>query len=476
MGQHDVRAYGAVGDGVTLDTLAVQSAVDAAHAEGGGTVIIPSGGTYLVGSVELRSHVELHVDRGSVLQGSPDWKDYTARFRVGALSGGVVQQATDPSAALLTARGATNIAITGGGVIDGAGAAFAARGEGQRDDIFVLSNERPFLAFLLGCRNVTIRDVTLRDSALWTLRLTGCEDVAISSLRIRADPRMPNSDGIDLDRCDRVRISDCDIDCGDDAISLKTCDEYPEYGACQDVTVTGCTLSSRSSALVVGVDVSAPIRNVIFSSCVIRRSHRGLSVSIGTAAAGTIENVLFSDMIVDTELYSDRWWGGGEAIFVRAAAWHDEVGQIRNIRFRNILARAEGGVVLYGERAGLVTNVLLDGVRLEVGRRTSWPMRRDLRPAADGGPHQPVVVPGLHIEAAADVRIQDCDITWSGNDLSDYGSALVAREAPGLVIDALRGVAARPGLPDVDLDLTSTSDRESRSDANPQPEPAAKDA
>ena len=448
MNAHSVTSYGAIGDGRTLDTLAVQAAIDAAHAGGGGTVVVPAGGVYLVGSIELRSHVELHIESGAVLQGSPRWLDYTARFRVGALSAGVVHEGTDTSAALLTARAAIGITISGGGVIDGAGDAFVERDSDS--DILQLPNERPFLAFLLGCTNVTIRDVTLRNSALWTLRLTGCQDVTVRGLRIRADVRVPNSDGIDLDRCRRVRISDCDIECGDDAISLKTCDEWPEYGPCEDITVTGCVLSCRSSALVVGVDVSAPIRNVIFSSCIIRRSHRGMSVTIGTAAEGNVENVLFTDIVVDTQLYSEGWWGSAEPIFVRAAAWHDRVGAIHNIRFRNILARGESGALIWAERPGLIQDIHLDDVRLELGRTTDWPMRRDLRPAATGGGPEPCVVPAIHIERAADVRLSNCDIHWQGNDLRDYGPAVFASQAPGLVIERVRGTAARPGLPDLD--------------------------
>lgn len=445
MPQYDVRAYGATGDGITLDTSAVQAAVDAAHAAGGGTVVVPAGGDFLVGSIELRSAVELHVERGAVLHGSPRWEDYTARFRVGALSAGVVRTTTDTSGAMLTARDATDIAVTGGGVIDGAGAAFV---EAEVGDILRMPNERPFLVFFLGCRNVTVRDITLRDSALWTLRLTGCEDVLVHGVRIRADVRLPNSDGIDLDRCRRVRINDCDIDTGDDGISLKTCDEFPEYGPCEQIIVTGCTVSSRSSALVVGVDVSAPIRDVVFSSCVVRHSHRGLSVSVGTAVAGVVENVLFSDLIVETQLYSPGWWGAAEPIFVRAAPWHDEVGGIRNIRFRNILARGEGGVVVYGAAPGLVQDVVLDGVRLEIACHTPWAGRRDLRPAANGGPHD-VVVPGVYVEQATGVEIRDSQVLWLGDRRDEYGSALVAVDAPGLVADGLRGSVARPGIPDV---------------------------
>lgn len=445
MTRHDIRSYGAVGDGVTLDTGAVQAALDAADRDGGGTVVVPAGASYLIGSIELRSHVELHVESGAVLLGSPRWSDYTARFRVSALSAGVVGASTESSAALVTARDATGVSLTGGGVIDGAGAAFVTGERGP--DIHDLPSQRPFLVFFLGCENVTVRDLTLTDSALWTLRLTGCQDVLVHGLRIRGDVRLPNNDGIDLDRCRRVRISDCDIATGDDAISLKTCDEWAEYGACEDITVTGCVLSSRSSALVVGVDVSAPIRNVVFSGCVITEAHRGLAVSIGTGAAGDIENVLFTDMIVHTRLFSENWWGSGEVIMIRAAAWHDGVGRVRGVRFRNVIGHGEAGVVVWAERDGLISDVRFDGVSVELARSTDWPSRRDLRPAATGGGPHHVEVPGFFLHRAGDVRVRDCDVTWAGEWRADYGSALVAEHTPGLVLDDFRGVAARPGIP-----------------------------
>ncbi len=437
--------HGAVGDGTTLDTAAVQAAIDAAHAAGGGRVVLAPGHTFLVGSIELRSGVEFRIERGAVLQGSSDWADYTARFQVGALSAGVVTDRTDSSAALLVAREAKDIAISGGGVIDGASDAFI---DSVAGDNVEMPNERPFLVFLLGCRNVTVRDVTLRNSAWWTLRLTGCEDVVINALRIRSDVRVPDSDGIAIDRCRRVRISDCDIECGDDAISLKTCDEWPEYGPCEDVTVTGCTLSTRSSALVVGVDVSGTIRNVIFSSCVVRQSHRGLSVSAGTG--GDIENVLFSDIVVHAQLFSPRWWGSGEAIVVRSAPWHDEVGRIQHVRFRNVLAHSESGILIFAAEAGLVDDVVLDGVRVELERWTDWPDRRDLRPYVRGGGPYATATPGVHVERAGRVVLRDSEIAFRGERRNGFGSAVAQAESPGLVIENLVGEAARPSLPRVD--------------------------
>lgn len=198
----------------------------------------------------------------------------------------------------------------------------------------------------------------------------------------------------------------------------------------------------------VGVDVSAPIRNVVFSSSVIRHSHRGLSVSTGTSAEGLIENVLFTDMIVETQLYSPGWWGSGEVIFVRAAPWHDEPGRIGNIRFRNVLGHGEGGVVIWAEQAGLIRDISLDRVHLELQRTTSWPMRRDLQPAAAGGPHE-TAVPAVYIERASRVRIKDTEIRWCDDRVDDYTYAVMAREAPDLNLRDISGEAAHPQLPAV---------------------------
>ncbi|MEV4009873.1 glycoside hydrolase family 28 protein [Nonomuraea angiospora] len=439
MTSYDIRRYGAVGDGTTNDAKAIQEAIDACAAAGGGTVLVPAGAVYMTGSIVLKDFVELHVERGATLAGSANPDDYTERRDVTALSGGILQDWAGQSLVLIAAHGARNIAITGAGTIDGAGRHFIEEDLGY---IYRCPVARPFTVFLTGCIGVTIREVNLRDPALWCLRLTGCEDVLITGITIKSDLKHPNADGIDLDRSKRVRISDCEISCGDDAISLKTCDEFPEYGTTEDVVITNCTLQSTSSGVVVGVDCVADIRNVIVSNCVIRSSHRGLSVSL--AQEGNFENILFTDCIVETRLFDTGWWGRGEPIVVKAFPWHDRVGTIRNVRFRNILARSENGAYIAAERPGLISGVVLEGVRIELARWSKWPGGElDRRPYGQGQEIVAHPTSGVHIDTASDVTLRDCEIVW-GDRPDHFAHAVEAIRADGLVIEGLRGEAAHP--------------------------------
>lgn len=439
MAQYDIRDHGATGDGVTNDAAAIQAAIDACHVAGGGTVLVPAGATFLTGSIELRSFVELHIERGAVLAGSPDPAHYTARLEVGALSGGVVNPDNDVALALITARDAVDVAITGAGRIDGAGRHFVLEDMGT---IYRCPNQRPFTVFLIGCRRVHVRDVLFTDAALWCLRLSGCEDVVIHAITIDSDLKYPNADGIDLDRCRRVRISDCEISCGDDAISLKTCEEFPDLGPTQDVVIANCTLRSTSSAVVIGVDAVADIRDVVVTGCVIRSSHRGLAVNLGQE--GNFENILFSDCIVETRHFDRPWWGHGEPIYVKVGAWHDTVGRLRNVRFRNILARSENGAYIGADAPGLIEGVVLEDVRIELDRWSSWPGGEyDRRPTSNGPEIYGHPVSGFHLDTATDVTLRNCEVVWATSAV-EFAHAVEAVDVDGLVIEGLRGTSAHP--------------------------------
>jgi len=440
MAIHDIRQHGAVGDGVINDAAAIQSAIDACAGAGGGTVLVPAGSTYRTGSIELRSHVELHVERGAVLAGSADPADYTARLEVGALSAGVVNAANDAALMLITARDATDVAITGAGTIDGAGQHFISEDLGT---IYRCPNQRPFTVFLIGCERVTMRDIRLQDAALWCVRLSGCENVLIHGITIDTDVKYPNADGIDLDRCRRVRISDCDISSGDDGISLKTCEEFERYGPTRDVVITNCTICSTSTAVVVGVDATDDIRDVVVSNCVIRSSNRGLAVNLGQQ--GNFSNILFTDCIVETRFFDRGWWGHGEPIYVNVGAWHDTVGRLRNVRFRNVLARSENGAYIAADAPGLIEGVVLEGVRIEIDRWTRWPgAEYDRRPTETGPAIYAHPTAGIFVATATDVTIRNCEVVWASRHDS-FAHAVEAVDVTGLVIEGLRGTAAHPG-------------------------------
>lgn len=438
--EFNIRDFGAIGDGATNDAPSIQAAIDAATANGGGTVMVPAGATYFSGSLVLKSNVELHIERGATLQASGNWDDITERHTVSALSSGVVHGATPQSGLFLAAYNATNIAVTGAGTIDGAGRHYILEDLGP---IYRMPVNRPFTLFFIDCTDVTLTDTLYRDGALWTVRLTGCESVLIHSIRIRGDMKLPNADGIDLDRCRDVRVSDCDIRCPDDAISLKTCEEFPDSGPCENITVTNCILETKSSALVVGVDATSPIRNVVFDNCVIKSSHRGLSVNLGQDAL--YENILFSNIVVETRIFDDSWWGRGEPIYVSAFPWQEDIGRVRNVRFVNIVARSENGVHIAAHTKGLIDGITLENVRVELDKWSDieggW---YDRRPFSGEKIMYQYPTSAFHIDTASNVVLRNCEAAWGDNRPDYFAHAIETINTENVRIEGFVGESAFP--------------------------------
>ena len=163
------------------------------------------------------------------------------------------------------------------------------------------------LLLLIGCREVRLRDFTMRNAPSWTVHAVGCEDMVIHGISIRNAWDVPNNDGIDLDHCRNVRMANCDIEAADDTIALKNTSGFAEYGPCENISVTGCTLSSRSSAIKLDEAYAPPgIRHVLFSDCVIYNSNRGICIQSRDEA--NIEDAIFSNLTIETRISPRKWW------------------------------------------------------------------------------------------------------------------------------------------------------------------------
>ena len=270
----DPLRFGANGDGRTLNTKALQGAIDHAASLGGGTVWISSG-DFLTGGLVLRSRVTLHLEAGAILRGSRNEDDYI--YHPGPPENGDAN-----GRHLLFALDAEDIAITGLGTIDGNGAAFwrrkgrpAPRPEDMWEDVIAWDYEaatprRPSpMVELARCRNVRIEGVTLTNAPGWTLRPVACESVFIRAIRVRNPVYAPNTDGMDITACRNVFVSDCDIATGDDAICIKSENPYGELLPTKNITVTNCVLTTCCNGFKVGTATHGRVENIVFSNSVI---------------------------------------------------------------------------------------------------------------------------------------------------------------------------------------------------------------
>ena len=321
-----IESFGAKADGITNNAKSIQSAIDHVANSGGGQVIVPAG-TFLSGSLQLKAKVDLHLSSGAILKASDNYEDYTSEHNVRNLTGGSVDEFVLPQRAFIVGYQAHNALITGDGIIDGNADGFIAeRGRyihkmrgpvGGRDQYL----ERPFTIFIIESQRLTIRDITIKDPAFWALRLTGCNDSLIDSIQIDTDLMVPNADGVDIDRCQNVRILNCEFITADDCISLKSCSQTSQYGDVSNIIISNCIMTSTSGAITLGTESVGDIKNVLVTNCIVRDSHRGFAVR--AREGGKISNVRFSDCIVHTRTFSDMWWGHGEALHVTAFSWDD---------------------------------------------------------------------------------------------------------------------------------------------------------
>lgn len=310
--EFDIRRYGAKENDQASFTQALKKAIDECHATGGGTVKVPKG-NWLTGPIHLKSHVRLHLDEGAVLNFSQKFEDYLPVVLI--QRGGIFCYTYSP---FIYARNASNIAVTGKGILNGQGQAWWPWKKNQpgmvqlfemgksrvpvEDRVFgtVESGVRPPFVQFLECRDVLLEGVTLIDGPSWNVHPVFCENVTIRGITVRAHG--PNNDGIDPDGCKNVLIEDCLVDVGDDNICLKSGrdEEAWEIGRpLENVIVRRCTTLAGHGGFVIGSEMSGGIRNVIVEDCHFTGTQRGLRFKSRLGRGGVVENIYIRNITMD---------------------------------------------------------------------------------------------------------------------------------------------------------------------------------
>lgn len=411
----NVMDFGARGNGISDDAIAIQKAVDACTNAGGGDVVFSANHTFLSGPVQLKSNVNIVLETNSVWKANPDESIYHLSAFGKNEGEGMMW---------IWAKDVENLSFSGHGTIHGNGIRFMGA---ELFDSYELKpvttfDPRPHVLTLMEVRNLNIRDITIREGAYWTVHLIGCDGAVIDGINLLNNLKIRNGDGIDIDHSKNVRIANCHITSGDDAICLKNRREFEEYGSCHDIVVTNCVMESRSCTVKIGSENMDSIYNVVIDNCVIKGSNRGLGIQ--NRDEGTVSNVVFSNIILDCQLWSDVWWGKAEPIYVtsypRANGNHKDAnwrfpkgqtvgrcGEVSHIYFNHIYATSENGCFIGGDTRDKVNNIYLSNVHLNLKKLTSYDGGvYDKRPCRGEGFIYNKVY-GVYVENARDVEIDD---------------------------------------------------------------------
>lgn len=442
--------YGAAANGAANDAPAIQAAIDACHAAGGGRVVLKSGGKYYSSSLILKGNVELHLERGAFLQAHADIETYF-HPNEGQKDNGVNVIGTPvtlkPSYSFIYAKDADHCAITGPGVIDGNAMAFV-----KRVSQYYITGDfypRPTLIYVEHCNHITFSEVVLQNAPFWTLHPAGCDDVLISQIRILNSLEVANSDGIDPDHSTNVRIIGCHITCADDCICLKSSAGNMEYGPTKNVIISNCTLISTSAAIKIGTEGTGDFENLIVDNCTIADSNRGISIQIRDG--GHVRNASFSNIIIETRRFADCWWGCAEPITISTHNRTEDVpsGHISHIRFSNITCDSENGVFLSGSEGNAIEDVSFERVHVTLRAKSKWPRGMyDLRPGFGKG-IESIKSPGFLLRQVEGAALRNCSVSFEGEDMSDFGEAFRAENCRGVELEGFSGEAARPELQDI---------------------------
>lgn len=398
---YNILTYGAVGDSLTMNTKAIQDAIDACNSNGGGTVWIPAG-NYITGTIRIKSNVTLSLDYGACLMGSQDILDYATDLnepREGSVH------------CLIYAENANNITIEGLGEIDGRGTPEAFPRERDKP--------RPRLIRMVNCDQLTFSGITYRRPAFWGIHLIDSKNIHFNGIKIRFRNNGYNNDGLDLDGCEDVVIENCDIDTGDDGICLKS-----SLNPCKNILIRACRVSSNTSPLKFGTSSRGGFINVTVTNCYFYDCPMG-AIKLELVDGGCMENINISRIVMEDV---------GNPIFIRLGnrgSSFDKnvdmyqnankdgkpegmpVGTIKNIRISDVVATVTKESREKINRSPVHGKVTLSDEALSIRQKTR------------SGPIMITGIPGHYIE---DVVLENITISYPGGGSSEDAAMVVAED------------------------------------------------
>lgn len=319
----DIVDYGAKAGGASLNTAAIQKAIDACAAAGGGRVLVPAG-TFLTGGLMLKDRVELHLSESAVLLGSPWFRDYAPHQ---AKSRARYERYLQTS--LLFAQGADGVSVSGKGTLNG-------NSKAENDFINQDRREkhRPCLIWFDECTNVTVRDVTFTSSGFWTETYTRCRNVHVNGIQVK-DSTFRNNDGCNIVDCENAVVENCDINALDDGICLKG---YTAEG-CKNVIIRNNRVRSLCNGIKAGTDSSGGFQNILIENNVVWQTGiAGLALEL--VDGGVMRSVVVRNLkmdVVETPIFlklGDR----NRPIYTASGEVKPETGVMEDIHISGVRA------------------------------------------------------------------------------------------------------------------------------------------
>lgn len=413
--------FNGVGDGEALNTEAFAKAMATLAEKGGGTLVVPPG-IWLTGPIRMRSHINLHLERGALIQFSGDYKLYP--LTVIDLKGEKEVDSVSP----ISGENLESVGITGEGIVDGGGDAWRPIKKGKMGDgewaavtksggivnrdtwypsVEVRDGEkvvgplrkagsiqvedyepahqylRPKMLRLIGCRKVLLQGVTFQNPPNWTLNPNLCEDVSILNVSVHNSPMAQNSDALDLESCRRAVIRDCTFDAGDDGICIKSGKDAAgrRIGVpAEDVLVEGCTVYHAHGGFTIGSEMSGGVRNMVVRNCTFMGTDIGLRFKTTRGRGGVVEKIYISDIrmmdLTSDAINFNMYYGGrspadesGERSTADLPPVTEETPQFRDIHIENIVCRgAQKAIVLEGLPEMAIRNIDLKNVSISANQ------------------------------------------------------------------------------------------------------------